>query len=178
MSICININPDYPASLIRASLDHFRILYAPLNEISIVGATDTQQARDIEASIPAPRNVATDSTFSEVLPHIVDIIHLADVKSQEGFGTCIPMLYEQARAMILNISYNDKTAWSGWMTDAAAPSSHFELLILCVSTTNFRVHRLRTRGSFVFSDPDLTIAQHMGQDSVALIEETGVRSQL
>ncbi|KAH7550902.1 hypothetical protein BM1_10275 [Bipolaris maydis] len=178
LSICINVNPDYPTSLIRTSLDHFGTLHGPLNEISIIGAPDTQQAQDIEASIPAPRNVATDSTFSEVLLHIVDIIALASLKPQQRCATCIPMLYEQARAMTLNTCHNDTTPWSGWLTPATVSTSPFELLILCASATNLMVHQLRTRSSLVFSDPDLAVARHMAWDSVALLEQTGVRSQL
>ncbi|EUC41049.1 hypothetical protein COCMIDRAFT_107192 [Bipolaris oryzae ATCC 44560] len=178
LTICINLNPAYPPSLLHTSLSHFRLLHSPLNDLSIVNPPDPHQAHAIESSIRAPRNLTTDSTFSEVLLHILDIIALADRISQQGFASCIPMLYEQAHAMSFNISHNDKTAWNGWITDATAHDSCFGLLVLCAGATNAMLHDLCSRRSVEFSDPDLAIARHMGRDSVALVEGTGVREQL
>lgn len=89
------------------------MLHGPLNEVSIIGAPDEQQARDIEESISLPRDVASNSTFSEVLMHIVDLLALAELKFQEGLCSPVSLLYEQARVMIVNTHAYDTTSWGG-----------------------------------------------------------------
>jgi hypothetical protein len=178
LSIRIHINQNYPESCIRTSLEHFRILHGPLNEISIIGAPDEHQARSIEASIRIPRDVASESTFSEMLMHVVDLIALADVKSQEGLSACVSMLYEQARAMVVNTHNNDDTPWGGWITEATAQDSHFEMLILCASVTNFMVNHMLNRGNWICATADRAIARHMTHDSEGFLEETGLEPQL
>ncbi|KAG9193264.1 hypothetical protein G6011_03299 [Alternaria panax] len=65
LSIRIHVNPNYVAKFISASLEEFRRLHGPLNEVSIIGAPDEQQAHRIEASVTARRDAARDSKFLE-----------------------------------------------------------------------------------------------------------------
>lgn len=119
LSILIHVNEGYPSSLVSGYLEEFRRLHGPLNEILIVGAVDEQQARSIEASIPLPRDVVTDSTLSEVVVHVMDLIGMAHAKIQEDRVPCVPKLYEQARTVIINSHSSNKTPWGGWVPGTA-----------------------------------------------------------
>lgn len=178
LSILIHVNDGYPSSVVKNCLEHFRRFNGPLNEVSIVGAVDEQQARSIEAPITLPRDKDTDSTFSEVVMHILDLLGIAETKIEEGMGACVPRLHEQARAMVINTHNNDKTSWAGWITDQTAQNFKFEMIVLSASSMNIMVHHMLTGGTWLFPTAAAARARHMSPDVDGLLQQTRLSSQL
>ncbi|USP72870.1 hypothetical protein yc1106_00144 [Curvularia clavata] len=178
LSVLIHVNEGYPCSVIKSCLEEFRRLHGPLNEISVIGNVDEQQARSIEASIPLPRDVVSEGTFSEVIIHIMDLISMADTKARQGMAACVPKLYEQARCMVVNMHRHDRTPWGGWANGTAPKDPTFDMIVMCASSANLMVHRMITCTDWLFPSAQKIIDRHLSPTFQGLLQQQGVRPQL
>jgi hypothetical protein len=113
LSTCIHVGSSYRQSEVTSCLDNLRIFHRPLNEFSIIGAPNEEQAQDIEASIFALRHSELETTFSELLIRVVRLITLANIRTDQRHLANVEALFEQARAMVLNSFLFDKTVYAG-----------------------------------------------------------------
>ncbi|KAL1799120.1 hypothetical protein ACET3X_003157 [Alternaria dauci] len=177
LSICIHVSPNYPANLIGATLEKFRILHGPLNVVSIVGAPDEQQARLIETSITARRDAVRESTFSEALMHVVQLFHHAERRSKDRDTQSASSLYDQAREIIRNNRLLDRTPWAGYITEARLNESRFELLIMSACTTNWMVHNIIHDGCWRFKTATEAQLVHVTQSTEWLLNLDGPKPE-
>jgi hypothetical protein len=162
LSLCIHVDSSsYRKSEITSCLEHFRIFHGPLNELFIIGAPEEQQARNIEASISASRAPELETTFSELLMHIVQIMALANTRIEQDLLGTVGSLCEQAREMVLNSYKYDKTPYTKWIEDANAHESLLELLIISMPGVAWQLHEIVKKGPIDFPDTLHAIISHI-----------------
>ncbi|KAF2826608.1 hypothetical protein CC86DRAFT_381731 [Ophiobolus disseminans] len=107
----VDVHGGIPAHKMRKLLELFCQFHGPLNEVCIQCSDDSNQARDIERSIPAPRGTTND-TAMEILIHLLRLKKLSDACACSDRGRLACYLNEQAASMLENVSKWDMS--SGW----------------------------------------------------------------
>jgi hypothetical protein len=160
LNMCIHIDSSYRRSEVTACLEPFRVFRGRLNELSIIGSPNEQQARAIGASIFASCDPELGTTFPELLIHVFRLMALANLRVQKHAATVV---FEQTRAMVHNSHAYDNTPYTGWANNADAHESLLEILIInlpgyigCCTTSSATVLSvLRTH-----STPSVTTCAH------------------
>jgi hypothetical protein len=178
LSMCIHVDSSYRQSEVTSCLDHFRISHGPLNELSIIGAPNEEQAQDIEASTFALRYSEFETTFSELLILVVRLITLANIRIDQRHLANVATLFEQARAMVFNSFLFDKTPYVGGVSSDNAHESLFELLITILPGAHWMLHDI-VRNNFVnFADAAHAIGSHLCPLTTMLVEQDGLEAEI
>ncbi|KAF1847864.1 uncharacterized protein K460DRAFT_426717 [Cucurbitaria berberidis CBS 394.84] len=167
LKIRVHVDPNYPHHWMQALLDCFDMFHGPLNEVSIIGSFDAQQARRIETSIALPRNVA-EPTMYEIYIHIAHRIKLANHFADQGQLVSAIRLYDRVRNMT-NASNTDRTPWSGWSTKDWSQFP-FEALLITVATLNALIISIGTQENLEYAHMHVALHHSLVQQISLLLD--------
>ncbi|KAJ4377203.1 hypothetical protein N0V83_000026 [Neocucurbitaria cava] len=172
LNIRVYVDPDsgYPAHKMKPLLEYFRMFHGPLNEVTIVGADDAQQARSIEASISVPRGDDM-LTMHEVLVNVVRLVPVASRFAQNGHPELALMTNRNIQSLIHLSQQGDETPWTGWESKDWR-ERNLERLLICTTAFNLFIKNLSDLGHRIATYPPnqpLIIWGHFS-DMIILLE--------
>ncbi|CAO2647078.1 Nn.00g080000.m01.CDS01 [Neocucurbitaria sp. VM-36] len=176
LNIRVQVNPDYAPHLMKPLLERFRMFHGPLNEVSIVGSSEPQQARSIETSIALPRSDG-ELTMDEVLMHVVKMIKVANNFAYDGLSMEALETYILIRQMPYQSAISDRTPWSGWRTINWSRNA-FELLLVSTATFNSLLEHMEPIFITEYRNADAALYNQRVYDMAALMNHSLVTDEM